>query len=46
MVNTIGIYNLTKATDTIMSYTSSRKTTWKWQWKIMHNNIKDYVYED
>jgi hypothetical protein len=35
----------TKATDNIMSYNQNRKTTWKWQWDIMHNHLKNYIDE-
>lgn len=40
-------YDKERSTDNIMSYnTDIRKSTWQWQWEIMHNNIKDYVYEN
>lgn len=36
--------NLPLATDNMMSYSGNiRKSTWNWQWKIMINNLKNYV---
>jgi len=37
--------NILKATDNFMSYNRNiRKSTWHWQWKIIRNNIKNYIY--
>jgi hypothetical protein len=35
-----------QSTDNIMSYNLLKKATWRWQWEIMHNNIKNYINED
>ncbi|WP_264551928.1 hypothetical protein [Flavobacterium sp. N2038] len=36
-----------RGTDNIMCYNQPiSKSTWQWQWKIMHDNIKNYIYED
>ena len=35
------IDNLAKLTDNIMSYNANqRKSTWRWQWDIIRNNIR------
>lgn len=36
-----------RGTDNIMCYNQAiSKSTWQWQWKIMHDNLKNYIYED